>query len=229
MKLAELQAYFARVVTSASGPPADLETVFLNSSQLPAIERMAIYNRAYFYRQVDALRAVFERTVSALGEAEFTRLALTYLAAHPSGHPAIERVGRNLAGYLVGRAPQPVVELAELEWAELTALVAPNPISVAGVADIDPARFPVTRLHFVPSLQVLRGWAVHRPTHSVVREALDPLEFATLSAARSGATMSEVCALFEGAEPTDAAEHAHSVVSRWFASGWVESLEVLGD
>ena len=30
MKLAELEAYFARVATSASGPPADLESVFVS-------------------------------------------------------------------------------------------------------------------------------------------------------------------------------------------------------
>jgi len=229
MKLAELEAYFARVATSASGPPADLESVFVSGAELPACERMAIYNRAYFYRQVDALRSVFEQTTNALGEKEFTRVALSYLTAHPSQHPAIERVGRHFAMYLAERESPAVVELAELEWAELSALVAPNPISLADVSDIDAARFPLTRLRFVPSLQVLPAWAVYRPHHSVEREALSPLEFATLSAARSGATMGEVCAQFEAPDPADAARQAHSIVARWFAKAWVESLVIADD
>src|SRR5450755_1874238 len=91
--LAELQRYFAAVATSTSGPPSDIDDVFQSSARLSASARLAIYNRGYHHRLLDALASVFTRTKRALGDAEFERLGLSYLAQHPSEHPAVERVG----------------------------------------------------------------------------------------------------------------------------------------
>jgi hypothetical protein len=156
MTLAELQRYFAAVATSTSGPPSDIDDVFQSSARLSASARLAIYNRGYHHRLLDALASVFTRTKRALGDAEFERLGLSYLAQHPSEHPAVERVGRLFPTYLstLKSLPGELADLAVLEWARLCALVAPNPSALASPQSVDPVRFPQSRLRFVASLSV---------------------------------------------------------------------------
>jgi len=253
VKLAELQDYFARAARSGSGPLPELERVFLGSHQLPAIDRMAIYNRGYFYRLLDSLASVFERTKWALGDAEFERVGLAYLAKYPSEHPAIERVGRSFSAYLHSiDAPAVIVDLAALEWARLCTLVAPNPVQVATVSSIEPRRFPDSQLRFVPSLHWLEvdpaalrifagevpapsselrsscGVAVWRKQHAVHHESLDETEFRALVSAAGGATVSRVCAIFDrGSEAEDVAR-AFQILSAWFGRSWLESVVSTG-
>jgi hypothetical protein len=104
-----------------------------------------------------ALASVFERTKLALGDAEFERLGLQYVAQRPSEHPAVERVGRHFAAFLAEQSsPSPaLVDLARLEWARLRALVAPDPSAIALAHAIDRARFPHSRLRFVQAFSLL--------------------------------------------------------------------------
>jgi hypothetical protein len=168
VNLAELQRYFAAAATSGTGPIAGLSDVFSEGAHLGAAERLAIYNRAFFYRQLDALAAVFTSTQRALGDAEFQRLGLAYLSAHPSDHPAVERVGRLFPEFLaeIGAAgpsaagsgaprSEPIADLAALEWARLCALVAPNPAALALPNAVAAEAFPSCRVTFVPSLSWL--------------------------------------------------------------------------
>ncbi|MET0793090.1 MAG: hypothetical protein ABW061_16340, partial [Polyangiaceae bacterium] len=71
MKLVELERFFAAAATSSTGALADLEQVFSSSAHLSAEARLSIYNRSYFYRQLDALASVFGDTQRVLGELEF--------------------------------------------------------------------------------------------------------------------------------------------------------------
>jgi hypothetical protein len=248
VKLAELERYFASVATSTSGPPTDLDDVFKSSARLPASELLAIYNRGYHYRLLGALESVFTRTKRALGEAEFDRLGLAYLARHPSEHPAIERVGRLFPEHLrtLG-VSRPIVELCALEWARLQALVAPNARAIAATQTIDPKTFPESTLCFVPSLSTLsltgdalalfvqtpatlpgseaHGVAVWRKREVVRHEALAALEFSALTLARTGASVSQVCALFDSGAGSADAERAFRVVSGWFSREWLEEAE----
>lgn len=157
MNLSELQRYFTAAATSGAGPIAGLEQVFKGSSRLSAQARLAIYNRGYYYRLLDALASVFRETQHTLGNAEFTRVGLAYLARHPSRHPALERVGELFAAYLrsEGAIPTCVADLAALEWARLCALVAPNPRTLAKVSAIQVHEFPEARLGFVAALHCL--------------------------------------------------------------------------
>lgn len=250
MSLAELQRYFAQAATSGSGPLPDLDRVFLGNEQLSASDRLAIYNRGYFYRLLDALASVFSQTQRILGESEFERLGLGYIARYPSEHPAVERVGRSFSGYLRSVAAPPlVVDLAALEWARLLALVAPNPASVATADTIEPNRFPQARLCFVPSLlwleldpRALAAFAgddsapvtdgtarspvaVWRTGHAVQHLHLDNAEWkALLSAASGGATLSGVCAIFDRGSPGDDERQAFQVLSAWFARQWLAAV-----
>lgn len=248
MKLAELQAYFARAVTTGSGPIAGLDDVFVSRGALSASERLAIYNRGYFYRLLDALGSVFEHTRRALGETEFERLGLAYLSLHPSEHPAVERVGRAFPEFL--RTTEPLLaDLAALEWARLCALVAPNSARVASAREAAHPDFAQGMLQFSPSLQVLEldpgalrlfagepaapgsgrcGVAVWRPDHIVRHEPLTTVELEALRAARDGAPMNEVCARFDRGSPSNDASIAAGVIGRWFSRAWVESLTFPG-
>jgi hypothetical protein len=255
VKLAELERYFASAATSGSGPLPELERVFLGDERLSAKDRLAIYNRGYFYRLLDALASVFARTKHVLGAADFERLGLAYLARHPSAHPAVERVGRAFSEYLRSvDVSAVVVDLASLEWARLCALVAENPQSVATVHAIEPSRFPQARLRFVPSFHCLeldpralsafagedlapadppasaptrhlRGVAVWRSQHAVRHEALDEQEWAALTSAAAGTRLSQVCAIFDSGSQAEDVRSAFRVLSNWFARRWLESVE----
>ncbi|HYQ28138.1 MAG TPA: DNA-binding domain-containing protein [Polyangiaceae bacterium] len=252
MKLAELQRYFASAATSGSGPLPELERVFFGSKQLSAQARLAIYNRAYFYRLLDALASVFGHTKRLLGELEFERLGLAYLSRHPSEHPAVERIGRAFPEYLrVTGAPPLIVDLASLEWARLCALVAPNPASIASVHAIQPSQFPEARLRFVPSLhwleldpRVLSAFAgeqldssavaalqpacrvaIWRSQHVVMQQAVADCEWQAFSHAASGATLSQVCSVFDSGSAAEDVQRAFRVLSGWFARNWLEKVE----
>lgn len=252
MNLAELQRYFAQAVTSSDGPLPELDDVFLGSAHLGASERLAIYNRSYFYRLLDALSAVFSRTKAVLGERDFERLGLAYVAQNPSEHPAVERFGRAFPQYLrLAAVPPLVADLALLEWARLCALIAPNPHGVASVNGIDSSRFPRARLRFVPSLQWLElapgalrafvaddasptepaardstrcGVAVWRNGHAVQHQALDAEEWQALLSATGGAPLSRVCAVFDTGSAEVDVQRAFQALSRWYARQWLESV-----
>jgi hypothetical protein len=246
VNLAELQRYFASAATSGSGPLTDLDRVFLGSPGLSAEARIGIYNRSYFYRLLDALASVFAQTKRLLGEADFDRLGLAYVAQNPAQHYAVERVGRAFPEYLRdAAAPALVVGLASLEWARLCALVAPNPASVVSVREVDSGRFPRARLSFVPSLQCLEldrralmafastelssseqrcGVAVWRSGHSVQHLQLEMAEWRALVCAASGAFVSRVCAEFDSGSAAEDAQRAFRALSSWFAREWLESL-----
>lgn len=253
MNLAELQRYFAAAATSGRGPVPGLGDVFRDGAGLAVSERLAIYNRAFFYRQLDALASVFSETQRLLGEAAFERLGLAYLVQHPSEHPAIERVGRHFPAYLAEQPaplPEPVVDLAALEWARLCALVAPNPAALASLGALDPATFPGSCLKFVPGLSLLEldsralaafsrdeparppsercAVAIWRAGARVTQERLEIAEFRALSAAQQGATMAEVCAVFDSGNHDADAQRAFRVVSAWYARSWLERVEFAG-
>ena len=254
MNLAELQRYFAAAATTSSGAISGLEEIFLGSDSLSPSARLAIYNRGYYYRLLDALASVFGETKRVLGDARFEQLGLTYLTEHASDHAAVERVGRKFPEFLrtLGPAPDPVLaDVAALEWARLCALVAADPAALAHPQALEPARFPDARLRFVPSLQCLAldaralrlveggtwptsepaantGVAVWRPRHALLQTQLEPLEFRALLAARGGAPMSRVCAVFDTGQEQVDEERAFLALSGWFSRGWVEGVDSSG-
>jgi len=258
VKLVELQTYFARAATSGNGPIAGLDRLFSGSARLPAEDRLAIYNRGYFYRLLDALASVFGQTKRVLGDSDFERLGLAYIAQHPSTHPAVERIGRSFSEYLGAVAtPAIIVDLAALEWARLCALVAPDPGRLATAQAIEPSQFPQARLRFVPSLQRLEldpralvafaseepmlekssaavtgssrcTVAVWRSYHAVVHEPISPLESRALAIAASGATLSRVCAIFDDGPEAEDVRRALQVLSSWFTRKWLERVDSPG-
>jgi hypothetical protein len=252
VRLAELERFFAEAATSGAGPRAGLDEVFVSDARLSASERLAIYNRGYYYRLLDALSSVFEQTQRVLGNAQFERLALAYLTQYPSEHPAVERVGRVFAEYLRGleAIASSVADLAALEWARLRALVAPNPRTVVSASSIDPTLFASSQLRLVPALhwleldpQALSAFAggeldaalpgaprercavaVWRQQHAVVHERLQEPELEALQLAAQGASIARICACFDSGSVADDTKRAFQMLSSWLSRHWLESL-----
>ncbi len=255
--LREQQQLFWRAVRFDPAPP-EVDDAFLARGALSGRDRMAIYRRMYWYRQVDALWECFPVLGELLGEERFTKLACAYIAAHPSEHPALERLGRRLpsfvrmsGGAMLGADAALAADVAELEEAELAALVAPDPPSVARLSDLPLARLAEARLELVPSLQlrdvlvvaahrVLRSEDVlaadaastctvlhHRPHHAPRARVVLPEEAAALRIAQAGAPLAAVCAAF-AADPAPTTRAAITF-SHWFGDALVARVRFDGD
>jgi hypothetical protein len=73
-----------------------------------------------------------------------------------------------------------------------------------------------------------RAVAIWRAGHVVRHERLASLELKALDAAHAGATMAEVCALFDTGDEAADARQAFQVLSSWEARSWLESVGFAG-
>ena len=259
MRLAELQHIFWRSVRFDPAPP-EVDDVFVSRGDFSGRDRLALYRRMYWYRQVDALYDTFPVLAECLGEEAFSKLASSYIAAHPSVHHALEHLGERLPSFMRARgdafafAGDAVwADLAELEWAQCAALLAPTPPSIASLGDLPFDRFACARLTLVPSLvtcsvrpralTILRArdrealtaecssdWRtviVWRPDFHTRERLLEGDEASALALARTGATLDEICLAFEhAANPMERAVHA---LTRWIADALVVRATLEGD
>lgn len=182
MNLADLQNYFAALITAPTGPdeglaqlrlknpatPGFAET-FRETPRLPANERIAIYANMYFFRLLEAIAHEFPKCAAVLGEARFHNLITDYLLVHPSHHPDIARIANPLPDYL---AANPLAEfpfladLARLEMARSEAFIAANalPLTLAAVQTRPPESLGELALHAAPSLRII---TVHYSVHEL--------------------------------------------------------------
>lgn len=251
MRLAEQEHAFWRAIRSRGGPPAFVEELFTASASQSAAERLAIYHRAYWQRQVTGLSDTFKKCAEVLGAGELERLLLAYIEASPSRAPCIEWSGSGFARFLEARpGVSPLVrDLSRLEWAALEALLAVDPAHVVKAPSTLGDQFVQSRVAFVPSLHVelvaRSAWhvlqgdglpqarddrtpthvAFWRPRFAVRHTLLAEDEGQAFELAREGATIGVICAAFSQLPPAEAVPRALSVLSSWFAREWVSSCE----
>jgi len=168
--LTSLQARIYRAVTAspggvtetpAGGIGAGLEGMIRGDEQLSAVERIAIYADAYFYRLLDCLKEDFPATLAVVGQQEFEDLIRSYLAEYPPTEPSIFFAGRNLADFLAihhlsDRWPF-LAELARLERTLIEVFHDPDApaLSASQVHEIAPADWPTLSLRTHPALRML--------------------------------------------------------------------------
>jgi hypothetical protein len=218
-----------------------IEPRFRGDARLSARERMLVYRRAYWARQIDALRDEFRRLAGRLGERGFSNVMHEYLLAHPSSDPQIEWIGGALPHFL-RRHPaaecRALADLAAFEWAEVEVLLAADPPCVTTSLDVPPATFAACTFEMVPALRVSAlasdpiadpgssqhpsAFAVWRFHFAVQHRRLDPDEYGALAAALSGEPVATVCDAF--CQRPDAAERAAAVFRGWLQSGWVSRI-----
>jgi len=154
--------------------PAQAERVVTRSRALTAIERLEIYNHAYFGRLLDCLREEFSVLAEAVGSDIFDAFAVAYLQSHPSQSYTLGRLGEKFPEFLTetrppaastdeGTAtwPEFMIDLARLErvvnevfdgsGAEGKALLDGTQLQV-----IPAERWPEARLVCVPCLRLVK-------------------------------------------------------------------------
>ena len=156
--LRELQRSFQSwVVGHASAIPATVA----GTGAISAEHRLNVYAEAIRLRFLDVLAQDYPGLHTLAGDDEFRRLALAYVAAHPSHHPSIRWFGAHLPAYLRSTAPwrdHPVLgEMAQFEWAKGELLdAADSPVvGVEDIAAIAPDRWAGIRPRIKPAVRRL--------------------------------------------------------------------------
>jgi hypothetical protein len=85
--------------------PQHVERVVTRSQALTALERLEIYNRAYFARLLECLREEYSVLAAALGNELFDSFAIGYLEAHPSQSYTLSRLGAGFPEFLAQTQP----------------------------------------------------------------------------------------------------------------------------
>ena len=215
-----------------------IDRCFSGDARLSARARVLVYRRAFWARQIEALRDEFARLAQRLAGDDFSDLMHEYLLAHPSPDPRIEGIGAALPRFL-GAHPlherRALADLAAFEWAEVEALLAGDPPALTTGFDVPAEAFPACSFEMVPSLRVLgfagdplagsggdegpTAFAVWRPGFAVQSRRLARDEHHAATAALAGQPVAAVCEAF--VHRPDAAERASAVIRSWLEGGWV--------
>lgn len=130
------------------------------NDRLTSFERLEIYNRQYWFRVKDCFYDDYPGLRAILGERRFERMALAYLARHPSQSFTLRNLGQFLVKFLareprwIAPAPAAALDMARLEWAHVEAFdnEALPPLELDSLLGADPARI---RLQLQPHLTLL--------------------------------------------------------------------------
>jgi hypothetical protein len=168
--LSEMQDAFKRYLLLGDNEP-ELAAEVRASGGVSAEARLDVYRNAYYVRLQEALAHDFPSVLAFLGDAEFGRLIAAYLSQQPSTRPSLRWLGERFANFLLAACLEPAAsELAQLEWAVLHALDAPDTPSLTGLQDVPASRWPELRIALHPSVSLL---SVHANVHEIRGAALD--------------------------------------------------------
>jgi len=120
--------------TSADGRPMNevAASFIAPNSRLTPFERLEIYNRQYWYRELGSLAEDFPALRALVGQRRFEALSIAYLAEHPSRSFTLRNLGSKLPEWLTahpehaGRRHRLALDLAQMEWAFVEAFDAPD-------------------------------------------------------------------------------------------------------
>jgi hypothetical protein len=159
---------------AANGTAASaIEHVVTRSRAMTAVERLEIYNRAYFARLLECLREEYSALAAALGQDLFDTFAVGYLQECPPGSYTLADLGARFPEYLAATRPTPgseqgseadwpefLVDLARLERAINEVFDGPGVegrrlLSAERLREIPAERWPDVRLVCVPCLRLM--------------------------------------------------------------------------
>jgi hypothetical protein len=182
--LHEIQDLFAAGLGGDESSASRLVELIDGSYGAAPATRAEIYQRAYFLRLGQVLRADFPRTHELLGDDRFSSVARDYIRAHPSQHPSVTWFGRHFADFLakVCFETQCAAESAHLEWLMIEAAYssASPSVTIADLAAIEPRHWGELTFTPVASLRLcVTGWPVHRLWGGESSQSLGPRRTAT--------------------------------------------------
>lgn len=151
---------------------SDFQSFLLNGSErmlsrvtgtakVSAETRLAIYYDAYRLRLLEALTSNYPVLRAWIGDEEFEKAGIAYLAVHPSRHFSIRYFGHRFPEFLAATGSwgdkHYVAEMAELEWALSEAFDAQDStaVRVEDMVLIPADAWPGMRLQFHPSVHRL--------------------------------------------------------------------------
>ena len=154
--------------------PEQAERIVTRSHALSALERLNIYNQAYFARLLECLRHEYSVLAAAIGDELFDAFAVGYLRTHPSTSYTLGFLGADFPEYLAAtRPPREVGTGSAAAWPEFMIDVARLERVVNEVFDgpgvegqpllgsgrlvaISPKHWPASRLVCVSCLRVIK-------------------------------------------------------------------------
>ncbi len=234
--LRDLQLEFLRAVMMGGAAPASVE----GDGRADAAARVAVYANMGAARFRDALASVYPVLLRVLGDDAFTELCASYMAAHPSRHPSLRWVGRDMPSFLGGSGSGGECDLAALEWArhdvwdavdeELLDMPAVAALGPEGIGDLELRLVAAHRVVAVGHAvePVWRGQAeraevskgmllVWREDVSVYHRRVGEEEAGALGmAAVAGMSFGDLCErLASGRRAEEAAQVAAGMLGRW--------------
>lgn len=162
-------------------PSASVGQVILASSTLEPIERLDVYARMYPLRMRDALATDYPVLKASLAPEAWSSLVDAYVQTHPSVHPNLNQLGRQLPRYIrslhgLGNLPF-LADLAELELAMTLAFDAEDslPLDARALATLQPREWSGAVFIPAPAFQ-LRAFAYPVNAYlQAVKEGARPL------------------------------------------------------
>ena len=147
--LGRLERWLREVITHANGPaagaacasarrelevpPDQLQLVIAPSSRLSAAQRLALYQRSYHARLLEAIRASYPGLRHMLGGELFDDFALEYIHARPSRSYTLRTLAAGLPDYLAASRPDAGADAES--WVDLMIDLARLEVVVAEVYD----------------------------------------------------------------------------------------------
>ena len=157
--LRELQLRFQDYLLGRSEA---IERDIVDSDDARAEHRLGVYYNAYRIRLIDCLAVDYSALAKHLGRDRFEALALAYLDAHPSDHPSVRWVGRQLADFLrdeyAADDAEFLAELAAYEWAQTLVFDAADSgrrVELDELAALPAEAWPGIGFRFKPALRWL--------------------------------------------------------------------------
>lgn len=156
--LAELQNELQQYLLNKHN---NINAFTIESENFSKRQRLDIYYEAYRLRLIDALRNDYPAVELLLGEDEFESVITEYIHQHPSKHPSLRWMGKDVSTFLQTHSKwqehQYVAELAAFEWAQIMAFDAKDS-SIATLDDLrqlEGTQWVELRLCFHPSVKLL--------------------------------------------------------------------------
>ena len=246
--LRNLQRTFRRLVVGSDALGAEAaaaDCLFVGSAKRTAIDRLAVYVGAYFWRLHDVMAEQHIALHKTLGARAFEAMVRRYLQEHPPASHDIAEAGDRLAVFLASDAEtcaRPwLAELARLEWLHLDLFVAVDgrPLDFDGLRQLDPESLAMTSLRPVRAFALLGCeydvatlWkepfrdaeparratrlVVWRKQLEVFHRVVDLDEWAALQLLARGCPLAELGELLAGqGSVDDAAARLGSLLARW--------------
>ncbi|HEX7375649.1 MAG TPA: DNA-binding domain-containing protein [Pirellulales bacterium] len=153
--------------------PDDCELVIARSRNLTSVERLSIYQNAYFARLLECMRSVYPLVARTIGDEAYDALVMGYLQTCPSQSYTLDALGDRFASFLdetrpdrdeEGRPteewPDFLIDLARLEWTISQVFDGPGnegrpTLSAEQLLAIQPDEWPGLRLLPAPCLRLL--------------------------------------------------------------------------